>query len=98
MALAADATTRVEALLHECGEAHHTVYRLTDGADPDWASWYAQWLVSLSELPEILGGAPVRSHLTALLVALDREQQGAGAAAEWESFYAARIVAELSGA
>ncbi len=89
----AAATARVAGLLHEAGEAHHTVYRLTDGADPDWASWYSDWLLRLSELPEILGGAPVRSHLTALLVRLDREQSGADGA--WEDFYAARIVAEL---
>lgn len=28
------------------------VYRIVDGADPDWASWYADWLVNLSELTD----------------------------------------------
>jgi hypothetical protein len=42
-------------LLHEAGETHHRVYRITDGAHDDWASWYAEWLVTLSELPELLG-------------------------------------------
>jgi hypothetical protein len=32
-----DAAARIAALLHEVGEAHHTVYRITDGEDPDWA-------------------------------------------------------------
>jgi len=35
-------------LLHEVAEIHHRVYRITDGEDSDWASWYANWLVELS--------------------------------------------------
>ena len=66
-------STRVSELLHEAAETHHQVFRITDGADDDWASWYAQWLVTLSELPEVLGGTVVRSELTYLLVRLDKE-------------------------
>ncbi len=33
---------RLAALLHEAAETHHRVYRIVDGEDPDWASWYAQ--------------------------------------------------------
>jgi hypothetical protein len=36
-----------------------------------WASWYAQWLVTLSELPEVLGATVVRSELTYMVVRLD---------------------------
>ncbi|MBV8941076.1 MAG: hypothetical protein JO321_12860 [Solirubrobacterales bacterium] len=43
-------TTQIAALLHESGETHHLVYRIVDGEDPDWASWYADWLINLSEL------------------------------------------------
>jgi hypothetical protein len=56
-------TTRVSDLLHEAGEVHHVVYRITDGADDDWASFYADWLTRLSELGDVLGTPPVRSHL-----------------------------------
>jgi hypothetical protein len=28
---------RVSDLLHEAGEVHHVVYRISDGADDDWA-------------------------------------------------------------
>ena len=52
-------STKVGELLHEAAETHHQVFRITDGADEDWASWYAQWLVTLSELPEVLGGTVV---------------------------------------
>lgn len=84
---------RVARLLHEAAETHHTVYRIVDGADDDWASWYSTWLTTLSELPEVLGAAPV---LTAALVRLDREQAQAGAQAPWEEVYARAIVAEFA--
>ncbi len=38
-----DRVASVAALLHEAGETHHLVYRIVDGDDPDWASWYAPW-------------------------------------------------------
>ena len=40
---------RIADLLQEAGETHHQVFRITDGADEDWASWYSDWLVNLSE-------------------------------------------------
>jgi hypothetical protein len=60
--------TRVSDLLGEAAETHHRVFRITDGTDDDWATWYAEWLVTLSELPGLLGGTVVRSELTWLLV------------------------------
>src|SRR2546423_1140767 len=62
-----DAVAKVADLLHEAGETHHTVFRITDGDDPDWASWYGDWLIRLSELPQILGTTPVRSELARLM-------------------------------
>jgi hypothetical protein len=84
-----ETTTKISALLHETGETHHIVYRITDGQDQDWASWYSDWLIDHSELPDLLGGAPVRSHLVAELVALEKEF---GAGEGWEGSYAARLV------
>jgi hypothetical protein len=65
-------TERISSLLHEAAETHHVVYRIADGDDLDWASRYADRLIELSELPEILGAKPVRSHLVHALVELDR--------------------------
>ena len=82
---------RISALLHEAAETHHVVYRITDGDDPDWASWYADWLLRLSELPELLGFAPVRSHLVHALVQLDRDYTAEAPDEPWEDWYAARL-------
>ena len=82
----------VAALLHEAAETHHRVYRITDGEDADWASWYADWLIQLSELPDLLGRKPVRSELVHLLVVVDREFTDQQPDEPWERFYARRVI------
>ena len=84
---------QITKLLHEAGETHHRVYRIVDGDDPDWASWYADWLLDLSELPDILGSKPVRSELVWLLVQCGKDYNDDGIT--WQEFYAKRIVEEL---
>jgi hypothetical protein len=88
---------RITALLHEAAETHHLVYRITDGDDADWASWYADWLLNLSELPETLGAKPVRGHLVHALVQLDRDYTAEQPGERWEDWYAARLAGRLAG-
>ena len=73
---------QLEALFHEVGEAHHQAYIETDGADPEWSLWYADFLrerlgglldanFTKSELVHLLGEEQTpASRFTAL--ALDR--------------------------
>jgi hypothetical protein len=77
----------IAALLQEAAETHHRVYRITDGADDDWASWYADWLLEHSELPDVLGQHPVRSHLVHALVQLDRDYSAAATTEPWPDYY-----------
>ena len=90
--MSTDRASRVAELLHEAAETHHTVYRITDGDDPDWASWYADWLLDLSELADALGTSPVRSHLVHALVELDRGFTADAPSGRWEDWYAERLV------
>jgi hypothetical protein len=90
-----ESVERIAELLHEAAETHHVVYRVTDGDDPDWASWYADWLLDLSELPSVLGARPVRSHLVHALVELDRGYTAEGPDERWEDWYAARFTDRL---
>jgi hypothetical protein len=89
-----DRAAKVRDLLHEAAETHHRVYRITDGADDDWASWYANWLVTLSELPELLGDV-VRSELTCALVLLDREYTHGAVPEPWDEYYARNLLERL---
>src|SRR5260370_716396 len=87
-----DALEQISGLLHEAGETHHRVYRIVDEADDDWASWYAQWLIDLSELPDLLGARPVRSELIYLLVSLDKQFTAEAPGEAWEIYYARQIL------
>jgi hypothetical protein len=83
---------KVRELLHEAAETHHVVFRITDGVDDDWASWYADWLVNRSELADVLGVRPVPSELTWLLVQLAKDYSDAEPDERWEDWYAPRLV------
>jgi hypothetical protein len=83
-----DQAQKISALLHEAAETHHVVYRIVDGDDPDWASWYGDWLMNLSELPDLLEVKPVRSELVYMLVRLDKKYTMESPDEKWEDFYA----------
>jgi hypothetical protein len=87
---------KVRELLHEAAETHHVVFRITDGVDDDWASWYTDWLIDHSELPDIVGVRPVPSELIWLLVQLDKDYSDAKPREPWEDWYAPRIVAHFT--
>ena len=83
---------QVAALLEEAAETHHRVYRITDGADDDWASWYADWLLLHSELPTLVASTPVRSELVYELVGLDKARAAGAVDTPWPDHYAARLL------
>lgn len=87
---------QVAGLLHEAAETHHQVFRITDGADSDWASWYSDWLVNLSELPQLLAMPPVRSELVYMLVRLDKDFGRERPSDSWEDYYASRLIDHFS--
>ena len=87
-----DTAEQVADLLHEASETHHVVYRIVDGDDPDWASWYADWLLEHSELPDLLGTKPVRSELVYTLVKLDKKYTAAQPSERWEDAYARELL------
>ena len=92
-----DSTTeQISRLLHEAGETHHRVFRIVDGADDDWASWYSDWLIGLFELPSLLGAKPVRGELTCLLAGLDKDDTAGQPGEPGEAYDARRIAGHLS--
>ena len=90
-----ETSKEVSALLRRAAETHHVVFAITDGDDPDWATWYSDWLVNLSRLADFLGTRPVRSELTFVLVGLDREYSSTHPTEAWEDFYAVRLMQQF---
>lgn len=83
-------------VLHQAAETHHVVFAIVDGVDDDWASWYADWLITLSRTPELLETKPVRSELVWKLVALDKEYVATGPSESWETYYARALLAAFA--
>jgi len=80
--------SRVElaSLLRETGAAHHRAFASSDGDDPDWSRWYAEYL--MSRLPERLARAYSLDTLAALLARLDEQYRAAGVVQPWAEYYA----------
>jgi len=84
-------------LLHDAAETHHIVYKVADGEDPDWATWYSDWLVNHSNLADLLGHSIVRSELTYMLVKLDKTYVAGQQGERWEDYYADELLKENCG-
>ena len=80
-------------ILNEVAEAHHMVYKITEGDHPDWASWYADQMINRSYLPDVLASVPVPSELVYLLVLCDKEYTAMENPSEsWQEYYGRRIL------
>jgi NAD(P)H-hydrate epimerase len=85
----------ISKLFRETGERHHEAYEVSEGADPEWALFYAGYLQS--RLWDGLGRLPTRSELIHLLVAADKAFQATARANEqWPEFYAKFFVENLA--
>jgi NAD(P)H-hydrate epimerase len=74
------------ALLKEAAEAHHEAYAVSNGIDPEWASWYAPYLQA--SIGAGLGQALARSEIIYLLIKAERDQVAAGDTSAWPDYYA----------
>ena len=73
-------------LLNETAEAHHKAFASTEGEDPDWPLWYADYL--LEKLRRMLKAKFTKSELIYLLVFADKKNGVAAPGAHWPRFYA----------
>jgi NAD(P)H-hydrate epimerase len=78
------------ALLRETAERHHAAFSESDGADPEWALWYASDLQA--RLWDRAGRLPTRGELCFLLVGAERGHRAAGSDEPWPSAYARSIL------
>jgi hypothetical protein len=77
---------QLEELFRETGEAHHQAYIETDGFDPEWPLWYADYL--RERIGPLLGAEFTQSELVYLLIWVANEQPLRAPVANWASYYA----------
>jgi len=88
-----DRVRRVAGILEDAERAHAAISRRTGGADAEWPLFYAWWLVTWSDLPDVLGATPTRSRLVFELIRLDRAFRAGSGATPWPEAYAAELLA-----
>jgi hypothetical protein len=81
---------QIAALLREAAAAHSRAFASTDGYDPDWPRWYADYL--LAPLDSLLGRTLDLGQVAAELAALDADQRQNAPGADWPLYYAAWFV------
>ncbi len=81
---------RVAELLAETGRAHHEAFAATDGADPDWPIWYAEY--ARDKFAERFGMEFTKSQLVYCLMNADIEHQARAPDSSWTEFYANEFV------
>ena len=82
--------TRIRDLLVETGKAHHKAFKATDGEDPDWAIWYADYLQK--PMSDLLDTEFTKSRLIYCLMFVEFERQARNPDAEWAGYYADHLL------
>ena len=77
-------------LLLDTGHAHHKAFAVTDGADPDWPIWYAEY--SRDTFAEQFSMNFSKSQLIYCLMNADFEHEARSPDSDWPEFYANEIV------
>ena len=77
-------------LLNETAEAHHKAFAATEGEDPDWPLWYADYL--LEKMRKMLKAKFTKSELIYLLVMAEKKNGVVAPSAYWPRFYAKFII------
>ncbi len=86
-----DVIQEIAEFFQEAGHAHHQAYIETDGADPDWPIWYAEYMVE--KLNTLLNASFTKSELVYLLITMERDLASNAPGANWPQYYG-RYLAE----
>lgn len=82
----ADTKQELIQLFRQSGPAHHQAYLATNGADPEWPLWYADYLHE--PIDHRLPGQLTRSELVYFLVLAEKKRQAEVPSASWPEYYA----------
>jgi len=81
---------RLSRLIRDCQRDHRAAFAQTDGNDPDWPLWYAEYL--LLPLETALGADFHKSQLIYALMNADFEHTGRAPESDWADFLASELI------
>jgi hypothetical protein len=87
-------TDELANVLNETAEAHHKAFAASDGEDPEWPIWYADYL--LDRMRMMLNSKFTKSELIYILVSADKEKERVAPGAYWPRFYANFLVSRYT--
>jgi NAD(P)H-hydrate epimerase len=84
---------QVERLFRETGPAHHEAFIETDGADPEWPLWYAEYLYE--RISALLSQDLSKSELVHLILSAEEDRAENAPEADWPRHYARYVLRHL---
>lgn len=87
-----DQAEQLAGILERAHHVHAVVSEKTGGADPDWALFYAWWLLNWSDFAAVLGRVPSLAELTVELTNLDAAYRAGPGTATWPVSYAESLL------
>ena len=87
-----DTLAQLVQLFREAGSAHHKAFIATNGDDPEWPIWYAEFLHE--RVNTLLNSSLTRSEVVYLLVRAERERASISPRPDWPEFYAGLFMKE----
>jgi hypothetical protein len=81
-----DLLNKLTELFEQTGKAHHDAFAAVDGADDDWPTWYADYL--MNKIPALKGKSFTQNELADLLTQLSKQHAQSASGTPWPSYYA----------
>jgi hypothetical protein len=91
---AVDRLRNLADLLRETRAAHHRAFLSTNGDDPEWPLWYAEYLKE--RLEQHFGISRTKSEIVYLLLSAEKEHARRDPGADWPIFYAGFLVSRTA--
>ena len=86
----AEYENQLSELFTETARAHHEVFAATDGNDPEWPIWYADYLQK--PISEILHNKFLKSSLIYCMMNADFEYKARELDVQWQNFYSEHFI------
>jgi len=81
-----ESKNQIAELFKKTGSDHHQAFIETDGEDPEWPLWYAEYLVD--KLGPLLTTKFTKSELVYLILTVEKERAENAPSSDWPVYYA----------